>query len=274
MGGFSLLKRRVNLQKWRVGFIAADNPAKLADYRVYPLSAQQRGICMLVGGVAFYALGYVFFRVVPLAFLLSLCGVYAPKYWSSYLLRRRRENLSLHFKQALYSLSSSLASGRSVENGFREAIDDLKLLYPDGDNDVMRELAIICARMDYGQPVEEALLDFSRRAALEDIDNFADVFTTCKRSGGDLVEVVRRTSNLIGEKLEISQEIGVMIAQKRFEAKAMLAAPILFLLFMQMTSPDYMLPLHQGVGLLISGLALLLYAVCAWLMLKIIDIRL
>ncbi|MNN51498.1 hypothetical protein D3C81_1661350 [compost metagenome] len=138
----------------------------------------------------------------------------------------------------------------------------------------MRELAIICARMDYGQPVEEALLDFSRRAALEDIDNFADVFTTCKRSGGDLVEVVRRTSNLIGEKLEISQEIGVMIAQKRFEAKAMLAAPILFLLFMQMTSPDYMLPLHQGVGLLISGLALLLYAVCAWLMLKIIDIRL
>ncbi|GJM78246.1 hypothetical protein HMSSN139_07420 [Paenibacillus sp. HMSSN-139] len=109
--------------------------------------------------------------------------------------------------------------------------------------------------------------------ALEDIDNFADVFTTCKRSGGDLVEVVRRTSNLIGEKLEISQEIGVMIAQKRFEAKAMLAAPVLFLLFMQMTSPDYMRPLHHGSGLLISGLALLLFAVCAWLMLKIIDIR-
>ncbi len=268
-----LLRGRTNLQQWKVGLHSVENSAKLADYRVYPLTPRQKVICMLVGGAAFFTLGFVFFRVVPLALLLSLCGAYAPKYWSGYLLRRRRQNLSLHFKQALYSLSSSLASGRSVENGFREAIDDLKLLYPDGDNDVMRELAIICARMDYGQPVEEALLDFSRRAALEDIENFADVFTTCKRSGGDLVEVVRRTSNLIGEKLEISQEIGVMIAQKRFEAKAMLAAPVLFLLFMQMTSPDYMRPLHQGVGLLISGLALVLFAVCAWLMLKIIDIR-
>lgn len=268
-----LLKMRDHLQRRKGDLLSAQDRAKLADYRTYPLSPRQRIICVLVGGAAFFALGYIFFRVIPLALLLSLCGAFTPKYWSGYLLRRRRENLSLHFKQALYSLSSSLAAGRSVENGFREAIDDLKLLYPDGDNDVMRELAIICARMDYGQPVEEALLDFGRRAALEDIENFADVFTTCKRSGGDLVEVVRRTSNLIGEKLEISQDIGVMIAQKRFEAKAMLAAPVLFLLFMQMTSPDYMRPLHHGAGLLISGLALVLFAACAWLMLKIIDIR-
>ncbi|WP_068786862.1 type II secretion system F family protein [Paenibacillus phocaensis] len=268
-----LLKEKADLQRWKDRLRAADPPVQLADYRVYPLSLRQKGICMLVGGAAFFALGYIFFRVVPVALLLSLAGMYTPKYWSRYLLRRRRENLSVHFKQALYSLSSSLAAGRSVENGFREAVDDLKLLYPDGDNDVMRELAVICARMDYGQPVEEALLDFSRRAALEDIDNFADVFTTCKRSGGDLVEVVRRTSSLIGEKLEISQEISVMIAQKRFEAKAMLAAPVLFLVFMQTTSPDYMRPLHQGAGLLISAIALALYAVCAWLMLKIIDIR-
>lgn len=270
-----LLKARSGLQRRKTGagVKPAADPTSLADYRVYPLSPRQRLICTLVGGTAFFTLGYTFFHALPLALLLSLSGLYTPKFWSRYLLRRRRENLSLHFKQALYSLSSSLAAGRSVENGFREAIDDLRLLYPDGDNDVMRELAIICARMEYGQPIEEALLDFSRRAAMEDIDNFADVFTTCKRSGGDLVEVIRRTSNLIGEKLEITQEISVMIAQKRFEAKAMLAAPVLFLLFMQLTSPDYMRPLHQGAGLLISGLALLLYAICAWLMLKIINIR-
>lgn len=273
-GFILLLKARSGLQRRKAGIKpATTDQTSLADYRVYPLSPRQRLICTLVGGTAFFTLGYIFFHSLPLALLLSLSGLYTPKFWSRYLLRRRRENLSLHFKQALYSLSSSLAAGRSVENGFREAIDDLRLLYPDGDNDVMRELVIICARMEYGQPIEEALLDFSRRAAMEDIDNFADVFTTCKRSGGDLVEVIRRTSNLIGEKLEITQEISVMIAQKRFEAKAMLAAPVLFLLFMQLTSPDYMRPLHQGAGLLISGLALLLYAFCAWLMLKIIDIR-
>ncbi|KFN00936.1 type II secretion system F family protein [Paenibacillus macerans] len=245
----------------------------LADYRVYVLTGRQKALCMLLGGAALFAVGCVFFHSIPLALGLSAGALFVPKPWSRHLLRKRRENLSLHFKQALYSLSSSLAAGRSVENGFREAIDDLKLLYPDGDNDLIRELGIICARMEYGQPVEEALLDFSRRAGMEDISNFADVFTTCKRSGGDLVDIVRRTSALISEKLEIGQEISVMIAQKRFEAKAMLAAPILFLLFMEMTSPDYMQPLHSGVGLLISAAALLVFAGSSWLMLKIVDIR-
>ncbi|MFD1175212.1 type II secretion system F family protein [Paenibacillus puldeungensis] len=246
---------------------------KLPDYQVYILSRRQKNTSMLVAGLALFAVGYIFFHSWIIALLLTGGAAFAPKYWSHYLLRRRREALSLHFKQALYSLASSLAAGRSVENGFRAAIADLRLLYPDGDNDLIKELGIICTRMEYGQPVEEALLDFSRRAGMEDISNFADVFTTCKRTGGDLVEIVRRTSAVISEKLEISQEISVMIAQKRFEAKAMLAAPVLFLLFMEVTSPEYMEPLHSGLGQIVSAVALLLFAGCGWLMLKITDIR-
>lgn len=247
--------------------------AELPDYRSYALSGRQKLACLLVGAGVLYGIGYVFFHSVFLS-LIFMCGTCViPKIWSKYLLRRRRDALSLHFKQALYSLSSSLAAGRSVENGFREAIDDLRLLYPDGTNDLILELGIICTRLEYGQPIEEALQDFSRRAAMADISNFADVFTTCKRTGGDLVEIVRRTSAIISEKLEISQEIGVMIAQKRFEAKAMLAAPVLFLVFMDLTSPDYMSPLHSGAGLLISGFGLLLLAACSWMIVKIMDIR-
>lgn len=246
----------------------------LPDYRQYTLSNRQRSACLLVGGLLLYGIGYVFFHSVMIAFVLVGGTVLLPKYWSQYLLRRRREALGLHFKQALYSLSSSLAAGRSVENGFREAINDLELLYPDGGNDLIRELEIICARMQYGQPIEEALQDFSQRADLEDIRNFADVFTTCKRSGGDLIEIVRRTSSIISEKLEITQEIGVMLAQKRFESKAMLAAPVLFLIFMDVSSPDYMEPLHSGGGLLISAIALLMYAGCSWMILRMMDIRL
>jgi len=245
----------------------------LTDYRVYVLSVRQKWSCLLLGGIGLFGIGFVFFHSATISLLLSGGTFFLPKHLSKYLLRRRREKLGLHFKQALYSLSSSLAAGRSVENGFREAITDLKLLYPDGSNDLIAELAIICTRQEYGQPIEEALQDFSRRAGIEDISNFADVFTTSKRTGGDLVEIVRRTSAMISEKLEISQEIAVMIAQKRFEAKAMLAAPVLFLMFMDLTSPDYMRPLHSGIGLLISAVALLIFGVCSWLIFKIMDIR-
>lgn len=247
--------------------------SQLPDYQVYVLNRRQKVMCLLIGGAALYGVGYVFFHSIYLALMLTGGVYFIPKQWAKYMLRRRREALSLHFKQALYSLSSSLAAGRSVENGFREAIADLRLLYPDGNNDLIRELGIICTRLEYGQPIEEALQDFSRRAHMEDITNFADVFTTCKRSGGDLVEIVRRTSAIISEKLEISQEISVMIAQKRFEAKAMLAAPVLFLLFMEMSSPDYMRPLHSGFGIILSAVSLLLFAACALIMMKIMDIK-
>ncbi|WP_055109125.1 type II secretion system F family protein [Paenibacillus ihumii] len=252
---------------------SASGTERLPDYQSYVLSGRQTMLCLTAGGALFYAVGYIFFHSWLLALLLAGAAAFVPKPWSRFLLRRRREALSLDFKQALYSLSSSLAAGRSVENGFREAIQDLRLLYPDGKNDLMIELGIICTRMEYGEPIEDALQDFSRRADMEDISNFADVFTTCKRSGGDLVEVVRRTSSILSEKLEISQEISVMIAQKRFEAKAMLASPVLFLLFMDLTSPDYMRPLHQGAGLVISAAALLLFALCSWIMMRIMDIR-
>lgn len=248
-------------------------PLPLPDYKVYVLSQRQKVACLLIGGMMLYGVGYIFFQSIILSLVVVGGAVFIPKQWSKYLLRRRRDAMNLHFKQALYSLSSSLTAGRSVENGFREAIDDLRLLYPDGNNDLIRELGIICTRMEYGQPIEEALQDFSHRAGMEDISNFADVFTTCKRSGGDLVEIVRRTSSIITEKLEISQEISVMIAQKKFEAKAMIAAPVLFLLFMEMTSPDYMSSLHSGVGIVISAFSLMLYAVCAWLILKIMNIK-
>ncbi|MBP2000558.1 tight adherence protein B [Paenibacillus shirakamiensis] len=271
----------------RVSLLAQSNPFKdsnsmkkglqqgvvLPMYNVFDLTLKQKVFCTVIGGILCYGIGYIFFHLWFIAAVLSLGGGYAPQFWSRYRLARRRSALSMHFKQALGSLSSSLAAGRSVENGFREAINDLRLLYPDAQNDLIVELSIICTRLEYGQPIEEALQDFSHRADMEDITNFADVFTTCKRTGGDLVEIVRRTAGMISEKLEIRQEISVMMAQKRFEAKALLGTPVFFLIFMDLSSPEYMLPLYSGTGLFISGTALLLFLACFWMTNKIMNIE-
>ncbi len=264
-------KKRVKARKPRTAGSLSGNA--LPDYTVIHLTPRQKTASVMVGAALLGAIGYVFFHTWYLASLLVLGAGWAPGIWSRYLLARRRAALGMQFKQMLYSLSSSLAAGRSVENGFREAVNDLRFLYPDGNTDMILELNIICARLEYGQAIEEALQDFSRRAAHEDIGNFADVFQACKRTGGDLVEVIRRTSTMIGEKMEITMEIGVLLAQKRMESKLMLAAPLFFLIFMNLSSPDYMSPLYSGTGLLISGIALLLFGLCFWLINKIMNIR-
>jgi tight adherence protein B len=246
----------------------------LPDYSIYELSRIERVLCIVVGAILFFWIGYLFYHQWIAALLISCGGWFIPNFWRKHMLNRRRVAMSLHFKQALFSLSSSLSAGRSVENGFREAVQDLRMLDPEAENDLIMELNIICARMEYGEPIEEALQDFSRRAAMEDITNFSDVFTTCKRTGGDLVEVVRRTSNIIGEKLDIQQEISVMIAQKKFESKAILAAPIAMIGFMNLSSPDYMLPMYSGIGFIISTCSLVVLGACAIWIIKIMKIEL
>lgn len=244
----------------------------LPDYTVYVLSGPQKIISIVIGSLLLFGVGYLFYHQWLLPLILVPGSVYAPRLLREYLRTRRRSLLNLHFKQALFSLSSSLSAGRSVENAFREAVQDLLMLDPEGGSDMIAELNIICARLEFAQPVEEALHDFSRRAGMEDIQRFADVFTVCKRTGGDLVEVVRRTSTVISEKLDIQQEIAVTVAQKKFESKALLVSPLAMVMFMNLSAGDYMEPMHTGAGILISTLALAALFLCYLWISKIMDI--
>ncbi|WP_306437498.1 type II secretion system F family protein [Saccharibacillus sp. O23] len=247
---------------------------KLRDYTTYRLQPYEKVLSILITAVALYLVGMIFYKLWLLALLLTLPALKAPKFWQKRQIERKRTLLKLHFKQALYSLSSSMAAGRSVENAFREAAKDLELLYPGGSSDMIRELDIITTRLEYGEPIESALLNFGERAQIEDIDNFIDVFVTCKRTGGDLIEVVRRTSTVIGEKMDIQQDISVMIAQKKFESNILLATPFVFILFINASSPEFMAPLYgtpMGIVLATVGLGLLFLS--AWLMAKFTNIQ-
>ncbi|MNI48796.1 hypothetical protein D3C73_1033790 [compost metagenome] len=86
--------------------------------------------------------------------------------------------------------------------------------------------------------------------------------------------MVRRTSTIIGEKLDIQQDIAVSIAQKKFEAKALLAAPLIMVLFMSLTASDYMEPMYTGAGMAVSTLALAGLFLCYLWTSKIMNIPL
>ena len=157
----------------------------LPDYKVYELDRRQFLIAAVVGCGLVFAAAYLFYRSVAAALILSAAGLLGPRLHRSSLLMRRRTRLTLQFKEALYSLTSSLAAGRSVENAFVTALEDLRLLYPDRRTEVLVEFEIIRARLGYGEPLEQALTDLSLRAGSEDIEQFVNVFVTCKRTGGE-----------------------------------------------------------------------------------------
>jgi tight adherence protein B len=264
---------RLRLFRFPVKRMPADTrAADIGNYNHYSMTGAETASSCLVAGSLLFAIGFLFYKNVAICIGISLCALYYPQLRLKQLVRRRKEELRRQFKHALYSLSSALSAGRSVENSFREAANDLRLLYPDSSTDMIRELDGLNRRTENGEPIEKSLLDFGRRSGLEDVHQFADAFAACKRTGGDLVEVMRRTTNLIGEKMEIEQDISVMVAQKRFEARALGFIPFIIVAFLAFSSPDYMEPLYGGLGHLVMSVSLVLLGFSQWLAHKIMDI--
>jgi tight adherence protein B len=242
----------------------------LIRYDEYVMTLSQIIAAGLAASGCLAIIGFIFYKHILGAFLISLPGWYYPVIRRKELITKRKYQLQIQFKQALASLSSALGAGKSVETAFSEALSDLKLLYPDPRTLIIKELQTISRRIENGETVEYALKDLSDRAGIEDIEQFAEVFIVCKRTGGNLVHVIRRTAAIIQEKLDIQQDIQVLMAQKRFESKVLAFAPLIVIAVLSFSSPDYMEPLYRGSGLLIMTSALLVligcFALTKWIM--------
>ncbi|MFD0671448.1 type II secretion system F family protein [Cohnella sp. GCM10027633] len=246
----------------------------MTEYGTYELSRLERLWAVAIGAsMSGTAVGLMYGTWI-VAVLAAPIGLLYPKLYARALCERRKNKLRLQFKEALHALSSLLSAGRSLENAFASLEHELALLLGHAKSDLMKELAIIANRLRNGEPLELPLQDFARRSSLAEVRSFADVVTIGKKAGGDMVEVVRHTSQFIGEKLDVELEVSVLVAQKRFESRIMMAMPFVFVGMLGFVAGEYMAPLHQGVGWLVITLVFAAVLGCCWWMYRIMDIKL
>lgn len=219
----------------------------LTDYNVYVMGKTEKILNMVFAAAVLFAMGYIFYHNVILSALLMPLAVKWPKIRTRQIIEKRKSQLTIQFKDMLYSLSSALSVGKSVETGIQDALQDLRVIYPDPETDILVELEYILRGIGMNNTVESMFGQFAERAHLEDIENFTDIFVTCKRTGGDLIEVMRSTSSTIGEKIEVKQEIDTTISGKKFEFNTMMAMPVVMVLFLTVTSGDYMEPVFTTI---------------------------
>ena len=234
----------------------------LIDYDVYVMSKEERIFNIAIAAIVIFAIGYMCYRNIILSALLAIFAVKWPKMRVKQIIAKRHSELAVQFKDMLYSLSSSLSAGKSVETGLKECLQDLRIIYPDDDAYIIQEISYIVRGVEMNETIEDMFAQFSERAHNEDIENFVDIFRTCKRTGGDMVQVIKTTSQTIGEKIEIKQEINTMISGKKFEFKALMVMPIFLILLLSVSSADYMAPVFEtAIGHIVMTIAIVLFAV-------------
>lgn len=194
-----------------------------------------------------------------------LGGCLYRRYRKKAVAEKSRWALMVEFKDAMDSMTAALAAGYSMENAVTEAYHDLMLLHGE-ETPMLQELKSIRQGLSLHRPLDELLLDFGRRSGVEDIETFAQIYATARRSGGNLVKVMKRTAENIGEKMEIQRDIQTMIAGKRMESTCMTVIPLFIILYLQICSPGFLDPLYQGLAgrLFMTGALVVYSAAVLW----------
>ncbi len=231
----------------------------MENYNTYRLSLRDRLCYLLRGALLIIILGSLFYRSIAGVLILSPLICFYYKDINHKLLSSRKWKLNLEFKDALMALSAALESGYSTEHSFEEACRDLRQIYQENAV-IIKEFTYILRQLRMNITVEKALSDFGERTGIEDILNFSEVFSTSKRTGGDIIHVIKVTSNVISGRIEVKREIVTLLAAKRLEANIMKVIPLLILVYLSVSSPDFLTPLYHNLfGIIVMTLLLLCY---------------
>lgn len=125
---------------------------------------------------------------------------------------------------------------------------------------ICEELKLLQRGLGINIALEELLMDMAERTRSPDILQFAHIFGVAKRSGGNMSEIIRNTADIIGKRIETTQEIETLISGKRMELMVMRMMPFGILLYVEVGNPGYFEPLYHNLfGVLIMTVCLALY---------------
>lgn len=187
---------------------------------------------------------------------------------------KKKENiLKNQFREMILSVATNLKVGYSVENAFLEVYADLIRLYGKKSR-IVYELELIKKGLAVNMTLEKGLKDFSNRCNIEEITEFVDIFIIARKMGGNLTDIIQTTVDMISQKIEVDNEIHILISAKRLEQQIMMCVPFLIISYIEITNRNFFLPLyHNMAGVFVMSVCLLIYLVSIKISAKVMDIR-
>ena len=242
------------------------------NYDTYILSLREWLVYSLQGILIVGLFSYIFYRSLAVFLIFIPFGIIVPLTKRKELKDKQLLRLNLEFKEGILLLSSFLSAGYSVENAVVSSLRELSALYG-VDGLITKEFGQIESQIRMNRSVEQAFLEFALRSGLDDVKNFAEVFSTAKRSGGELVSIISHTADVIRDKVQVRQEILTMTASKQFELKIMNLIPFFIVIYIDFTSPGFFQIMYTtGAGRILMTICMIIYMIAYGAAKRIMEI--
>jgi tight adherence protein B len=163
----------------------------------------------------------------------------------SALLRKRSRRITafdIILPDAIDLMARALRAGHSMSSS-------LELIGEQSPAPLGAEFLQVFQQQKCGIPLRDALLQLGNRVPSQDLHFLITAILVQKETGGDLTEILARTTHVIRERVRIAAEVKIYTAQGRFTGWILGLLPIALLGIISLINPGYCDVLfHDPVG--------------------------
>lgn len=187
------------------------------------------GLCFVIPAYV----TYVHFDSVLVALPVGLLLGAAPFSW---VLHKRSKRLDL-FQQGLPEALDLMVSALRAGHGLVAALGSVARECADP---IGCEFRTCFDEQNYGLELKTALDNMVKRVPLQDLRIFSTALMIQKESGGNLAEVLDKTSHVIRERFRLKRQVGVHTAQGRMTGWVLTFLPVVLGIALYFVNPTMM----------------------------------
>ena len=208
------------------------------------MSKKEETLFIIAIAVGSAVIAFLFYRNILFALVILPFLGKIREYVIDELKDRRRREFIVQFKDELFVLSTAIGAGRSMKDAIGESIGSLKDIH--GEDCILgKQLEFMYERMENGGESDiDVLNELGIMSGLEDVLDFAAVYTICKKTGASLILAINKAAGVIIDKMSIDYEVREIVRRKESEGMIILVMPIIIIFFLNLCSPDYIEPLY------------------------------
>ena len=220
----------------------------MTDLRKYTFSRKEEILFWLALAAAGLAVSYLMYRNILFAVVILPFSGKIRSFVTDSLIDRRRRRYITEFKDFLFMASTAIGAGRSMKDAIAESIPSLRNIH--GSRSVLvHDLEKAYERMEIGGENDiNVLRDMAELSGLEDVHDFVTIYSICKMTGASLITALNKAAAVIMEKMSIDREIEELIRRKESEGLVIFIMPVIIILFLNITAPDYIAPLYETIA--------------------------
>jgi tight adherence protein B len=201
--------------------------------------------------------------------LMSIVGVALAVFASAIApkvrIARRKKAFEAQLPDALSLIAGSLSAGHTF-------LRSIQMMCEESDPPLADEFKRVIAETQLGDPLVDALERMAHRLDVKDLVWVVQAIRIQQTVGGKLADLLHTLADFIRAREEIRREVQVLTAEGRISAWILGALPVLLLIAVQTTSPDYMRPMFQGWGLAVLAATAMSVMVGVAIILRMVKI--